>query len=76
MRQFQVQPNTTRKWRNQGISHEQPTGVPKGYSSNTRGGFLELNGREYLIRNLGRTSRLDDLKHLALTAKKRHGQPV
>ncbi|HZX88906.1 MAG TPA: efflux RND transporter permease subunit, partial [Reyranella sp.] len=38
------------------------------------GGFLELNGREYLIRHLGRTSRLDDLKNLALTA--RGGQPI
>ena len=33
---------------------------------NTSGGFLELNGREYLIRHLGRTSLLDDLKSLAL----------
>ncbi|HPW29617.1 MAG TPA: efflux RND transporter permease subunit, partial [Rhodoferax sp.] len=31
-------------------------------------------GREYLIRNLGRTSRLDDLKNLALTTK--NGQPI
>ena len=56
------------------IAHDQLTGALKGFSSNTSGGFLELNGREYLIRNLGRTSRLDDLKNLALTA--RHGQPV
>jgi HME family heavy-metal exporter len=35
---------------------------------------LELNGREYLIRNIGRTSRLDDLKNLALTAK--NGQAI
>jgi HME family heavy-metal exporter len=33
-----------------------------------------LNGREYLIRNLGRTSNLDDLKNLAITAK--DGQPI
>ena len=73
VRQFQVQPNTTRM-AELGISHEQLTGALKGYSANTSGGFLELNGREYLIRHLGRTSRLDDLKNLALTA--RHGQPV
>jgi len=73
VRQFQVQPNTTRM-AELGISHEQLTGALKGYSANTSGGFLELNGREYLIRHLGRTSRLDDLKNLALAA--RHGQPV
>ena len=73
VRQFQVQPNTIRM-AELGISHEQLTGALKGYSANTSGGFLELNGREYLIRHLGRTSRLDDLNNLALTA--RHGQPV
>ncbi|HNN46004.1 MAG TPA: efflux RND transporter permease subunit, partial [Azospira sp.] len=73
VRQFQVQPNTVRM-AELGISHEQLEGALKGYSSNTSGGFLELNGREYLIRNLGRTSRLEDLQHLALTAK--NGQPI
>ncbi|QKO23392.1 efflux RND transporter permease subunit [Rhodoferax sp. BAB1] len=73
VRQFQVQPNTSRMGE-LGITHEQLETALKGYSSNTSGGFLELNGREYLIRNLGRTSRLDDLKNLALTA--RNGQPI
>lgn len=73
VRQFQVQPNTTRM-AELGITHEQMEAALKGYSSNTSGGFLELNGREYLIRNIGRTSLLDDLKNLALTAK--NGQPI
>jgi heavy-metal exporter, HME family len=73
VRQFQVQPNTQRM-SELGITHEQLEAALKGYSSNTSGGFLELNGREYLIRNLGRTSLLDDLKNLALTAK--DGQPI
>jgi HME family heavy-metal exporter len=73
VRQFQVQPNTARM-AELGITHDQLEGALKGYSSNTSGGFLELNGREYLIRNLGRTSRLEDLKNLALTA--RNGQPI
>ena len=73
VRQFQVQPNTTRM-AELGITHEQLEGALKGYSSNTSGGFLELNGREVLIRNLGRTSRLDDLSNLALTVK--GGQPI
>ena len=73
VRQFQVQPNTARM-AELGITHEQLEAALKGFSANTSGGFLELNGREYLIRNLGRTSRLDDLKNLAVTASK--GQAI
>ena len=73
VRQFQVQPNTLRM-AELGIAHEQLESALKGFSAHTSGGFLELNGREYLIRHLGRTSRLDDLKNLALTA--RNGQPI
>jgi heavy-metal exporter, HME family len=68
VRQFQVQPNTVRM-SELGITWEQLESALKGFSSNTTGGFLELNGREYLIRNLGRTSRLQDLQNLAITAK-------
>jgi heavy-metal exporter, HME family len=73
VRQFQVQPNTVRM-AELGITHDQLEAALRGYSSNTSGGFLELNGREYLIRHLGRTSSLDNLKNLALTAK--NGQPI
>ena len=73
VRQFQVQPNTARM-AELGITFEQLETALRGYSSNTSGGFLELNGREYLIRNLGRTSRLEDLRNLAVTAK--NGQPI
>ena len=73
VRQYQVQPNTLRMAQ-LGITHEQMEAALKGYSSNTSGGFLEINGREYLIRHLGRTSKLDDLRNLALAAKE--GQPI
>jgi len=73
VRQFQVQPNTARM-AELGISHGQLEAALKGFSANTSGGFLELNGREYLIRNLGRTSRLEDLKNVAITATR--GQPI
>ncbi len=73
VRQFQVQPDPVRM-SELGITHHQLEAALKGYSSNTSGGFLELNGREYLIRNLGRTSQLDDLQNVALTAK--NGQPI
>ena len=73
VRQFQVQPDTVRMAQ-LGITHDQLEAALRGYASNTSGGFLELNGREYLIRHLGRTSRLEDLQNLALTA--RGGQAV
>ena len=73
VRQFQVQPNTVRM-AELGITHDQLESALKGFSSNTSGGFLELNSREYLIRNIGRTSRLNDLMDLALTA--RDGQSI
>jgi HME family heavy-metal exporter len=57
-----------------GISLDQLESALRGFSANTSGGFLELNGREYLIRNLGRTSRLEDLRNLAIAAK--NGQPI
>ena len=43
----------------------------RNYAANTSGGFLEQSAREYLIRNIGRTSRLADLQNLAVTAKDR-----
>lgn len=73
VRQFQVQPDTARMAA-LGITHAQLEEALRGFSANTSGGFLALNGREYLIRHLGRTSRLDDLRQLALTANS--GQPV
>lgn len=73
VRQFQVQPDTVRMAA-LGITHDELDAALRGFSANTSGGFLELNGREVLIRHLGRTSRLEDLKNLALTA--RNGQPI
>lgn len=73
VRQFQVQPNTA-QMAQLGITLDQLEKVLKNFSSNTSGGFMELNGREYLIRNIGRTSRLEDLKGLAVATK--NGQPV
>ncbi|QEL65205.1 cation efflux system protein, resistance-nodulation-division (RND) family [Oryzomicrobium terrae] len=73
VRQFQVQPDSARMAA-LGITLDQVETALRGFAANTSGGFLELNGREYLIRHLGRTKRLEDLKRLALTA--RNGQPI
>jgi len=44
------------------------------FGVNSSGGFLEAQGREWLIRNIGRTKALDDLKQLVVAVK--NGQPV
>jgi len=73
VRQFQVQPNT-RRMAELGLSILQLEDALRGYSANTSGGFLESNNREYLIRHIGRTSSLEDLKNIAVTS--RNGQPI
>jgi HME family heavy-metal exporter len=67
VRQFQVQPNT-RRMTDLGITLAQVADALEGFANNTSGGFLELNSKEYLIRHIGRTSSLEDLQNLAITA--------
>jgi HME family heavy-metal exporter len=73
VRQFQVQPDLQRMV-NLGITIEDLQQALSGFASNTSSGFLALNGREYLIRNLGRTSSLEDLSKVAVGSK--DGVPV
>ncbi|MGA0954567.1 MAG: efflux RND transporter permease subunit, partial [Burkholderiaceae bacterium] len=70
---FQVQPDTLRM-ANLGITYGDLESALRGFSANTSGGFLELNDREYLIRNLGQTSKLNDLRNIAVSI--RDGQVI
>jgi HME family heavy-metal exporter len=40
------------------------------FGSNSAGGFIDQHGREYLIRNLARTTRLQDLESLTVAYRK------
>jgi heavy-metal exporter, HME family len=73
VRQFRVEPNTA-LMAQLGVSFGDLDTALKAFSSNTSGGFLEQNAREYLIRNLGRTTRLEDLQNIAV--KDINGQPI
>jgi CzcA family heavy metal efflux pump len=73
VRQLRVEPDTARMAQF-GVTLDQVTGSLRGFAANTSGGFIDLNSREYLIRNLGRTTRLDDVKGLAVAH--RNGMPV
>ncbi|HRP29413.1 MAG TPA: efflux RND transporter permease subunit [Burkholderiaceae bacterium] len=44
------------------------------FGANTSGGFLEAQGREVLIRQIGRTHRIEDLRNLVVDVK--NGQPI
>lgn len=46
----------------------------RGFGTNAGGGFIDQNAQEYLIRNIGRTTRLDDLRNIVVTV--RDGNPV
>ncbi|MBI5335798.1 MAG: efflux RND transporter permease subunit [Burkholderiales bacterium] len=67
VRQFQVQPDA-RLMAERGITPEQLRAALQGFAGNTAGGFLEINGRELLIRNIatagGLPARLEALRKL------------
>ena len=46
----------------------------RAFGGNTGGGFVDQHDREYLIRNLGRTTDLDDLRNVVVATKQ--DQPV
>jgi HME family heavy-metal exporter len=73
VRQFRVEPNTA-MMAQLGVGYEDIELALKGFSSNTSGGYLEQNAREYLIRNMGRTTKLEDMQNLAV--KVINGQPI
>jgi CzcA family heavy metal efflux pump len=73
VRQLRVEPDTARMAQF-GISLSEVRSALKAFSANTSGGFIDLNNREYLIRNLGRTNQLEDLQGLAVAYK--NGTPV
>ena len=57
-----------------GIEREKLEAALKDFGANTSGGFLEAQGREYLIRQIGRSSRIEDLQNLVVAVK--NGQPI
>jgi len=52
-----------------GVERERIDAALRDFGSNTSGGFLETQGREYLIRQIGRTTRIEDLSNLVVAVK-------
>ncbi len=57
-----------------GVEREKVDAALKDFGANTSGGFLETQGRELLIRQIGRTHRIEDLQSIVVAV--RNGQPI
>ncbi|MDM4765406.1 efflux RND transporter permease subunit [Pelomonas sp. SE-A7] len=68
VRQLRVEPDLQRLAQ-LGLNLGQVEQALKGYAGNAGGGFVDLNGREYLIRHLARSKKLEDLQALAVAWK-------
>lgn len=73
VRQYRVAPNPA-LMRGLEVTYEQIESAVTRFGTNTAGGFIDQQGREYLIRNLGVTRRLEDLRDTVVAY--RQGQPV
>lgn len=73
VRQYRVSLDT-QKMSLLGISQDQIEKAIAKFGTNSAGGFVDQHAREYLIRNLGRTTKLDDLRSLPVAFK--DGVPV
>jgi HME family heavy-metal exporter len=73
VRQYRVSPQPP-ALRALGVNYEQIEKALASFGTNAGGGFTDLNSREYLIRNIGRTTSLDDLRNMVVA--KVDGKPI
>jgi HME family heavy-metal exporter len=73
VRQYRVSPNSA-AMRTFGVSYEQIEQALSQFGSNTGGGFTDQYSREFLIRNVGRTQKIEDLASVVVASV--DGQPV
>jgi heavy-metal exporter, HME family len=73
VRQYRVVPNPA-LMQTLDVTHDQVEAAVTRFGTNTAGGFVDQQSREYLIRNVGVTRRLEDLRDTVIAY--RQGQPV
>jgi heavy-metal exporter, HME family len=73
VRQYRVSPNPS-ALRALGVTYEQLERALAQFGANTGGGFTDQYSREFLIRHIGRTTRLEDLRNIAVANA--NGQPI
>jgi CzcA family heavy metal efflux pump len=73
VRTLRVEPDTGRMAQ-AGVSLTEVQAALDGFASNAGGGFIDLNSREYLIRHIGRSLNIEDLRLVPVAF--RNGEPV
>lgn len=73
VRTLRVEPDTARMAL-AGVSLTELEAALRGFASNAGGGFIDLNSREYLIRHIGRSLEIEDLKRVPVGF--RDGAPI
>ncbi len=73
VRQFRVAPNPP-AMRALGVTLEQLEKALQRFGTNTGGGFADQYSREFLIRNIGRTLKIEDLRDVVIAGS--GGQPI
>jgi CzcA family heavy metal efflux pump len=68
VRTLRVEPDTARMAQ-LGVSLTQVQAALAGFAANAGGGFIDLNSREYLIRHMARTTKIEDLQGVAVAWK-------
>jgi HME family heavy-metal exporter len=72
VRQYRVIPDP-RRMTSLDVSYDAIEKALKEFGSNTGGGFVDLKAREFLIRNIARTTRIEDLRNLVVAYRDGHG---
>jgi HME family heavy-metal exporter len=73
VRQYRVTPGVA-TMQALNVTHDQIEQAATRFGTNTGGGFVDQHGREYLIRNVGLTKRLEDLGNTVVVV--RNDQPI
>lgn len=73
VRQYRVTPNIA-AMASLGVGASDIEAAIRSFGTNTGGGFVNQDDREYLIRNLGRTTSLEDLRSISVAS--RAGQQI
>lgn len=73
IKQYRIAPDPARL-HDLEITTDELAAALRQFSANTGGGFIDQHAEEYLIRNIGRTTRLEDLRNLVIAYKA--GQPI
>ena len=73
VRQYQVTPNVAQMARLD-VTLDDLERAVRQFGANTGGGFVDQNRAEYVVRNIGRTTRIEDLRSLVVTM--RDGQAI